>query len=172
MFDQVGGLPGNRIGKIELSGGRATVEVPGGWETRVAKALDGASLGGRTIRAWAGPGEGHKTTVHEDHFRTLSELLELERETEARRALERSRRLSPAEAERTGDTLVDLVIIDEEAGLGGRYILSLAKRRRTPLPWTRLDSGSPVVLSPEGVDAKLPLRASSASDETARFRSP
>mgnify|MGYP001324582844 CR=1 FL=1 len=159
IFDQVGGLPGKRIGKIELGGGRATVEVPSGWEGRVAKALDGTSLAGRTIRAWAGAAEGHGTPEkHDVHFRRLMELLELERETEAGRALERSRRLSPVDAERTGEALVDLAIVDEEAGLGGRYILTLAKRRRIPLPWTRLDAGSPIVLSPDGVDSKLALR--------------
>ena len=70
-------------------------------------------------------------------------------EREAQEATERSRRLSPADAERTGTSLVDLVITDEETGLGGRYLLQLAKRNRSPLPWTRLDVGSPVVLSPD-----------------------
>ena len=130
IFDQVGGLPGKRIGKIELSAGRATVEVPSGWEGRVAKALDGTSLAGRTIRAWAGVADAHGTPeTHDDHFRRLIELLEIERETEAGRALERGRRLSPADAERTGNALVDLTIVDEEAGLGGRYLLTLAKRQ-------------------------------------------
>jgi len=155
IFAQMGGLPGKRIGKIELGGGRATVEVPSGWEGRIAKALDGASLAGRTIRAWAGADKTRGAReAHDDHFRRLIELLELERETEARRAVERGRRLSPVDAERTGDTLVDLAIVDEEAGLGGRYILTLAKRRRTPLPWTRLDAGSPIVLSPDGPEPK------------------
>ena len=36
LFDEVGGLAGSRVGKIELSGGRATVEVPSGWEERLA----------------------------------------------------------------------------------------------------------------------------------------
>ncbi|MGH7139001.1 MAG: IGHMBP2 family helicase, partial [Pirellulales bacterium] len=44
--------------------------------------------------------------------------------------------------------LVDLAIVDEDAGLGGRYIVRFAKRGRSELPWTRLDVGSPVLLSP------------------------
>jgi superfamily I DNA and/or RNA helicase len=76
-------------------------------------------------------------------------LLELESAAEAERALERGRRLSPAAAERTGNSLVDLAITDEDTGLGGRTILTLVKRNRTlALPWNRLGPGSPVVLSP------------------------
>ncbi len=84
----------------------------------------------------------------EDHFSRLRRLLELESDAEAARILERSRRLTPAEAEESGNSLVDLAIADEDAGLGGRYLVRLVKRRRTPLPWTRLDVGSPVILSP------------------------
>ncbi|MDZ4780775.1 MAG: AAA domain-containing protein [Planctomycetia bacterium] len=84
----------------------------------------------------------------EDHFSRLRRLLELESDAEAARILERSRRLTPAEAEESGNSLVDLVIADEDAGLGGRYLVRLVKRRRSPLPWTRLDVGSPVILSP------------------------
>ena len=77
-----------------------------------------------------------------DHFTRLRRLLEMESDAEAARLLERSRRLTPAEAEERGNTLVDLAIVEEDAGMGGRYLVRLVKRRRTPLPWTRLDVGS------------------------------
>jgi ATP-dependent RNA/DNA helicase IGHMBP2 len=83
-----------------------------------------------------------------DHFSRLRRLLELESDAEAQRLLERSRRLTPAEAEERGNTLVDLAVVEEDAGMGGRYLIRLMKRRRSPLPWTRLDVGSPVVMSP------------------------
>jgi ATP-dependent RNA/DNA helicase IGHMBP2 len=158
LFDEVGGLNGKRVGRIELAGGRATLEVPSGWEARLAKALDGALLHGRRIRAWTGDAPAASSTPDEDHFARLARLLELERQAEAQRATERGRRLSPADAERTGNTLVDLVIDDEEAGLGGRYLLTLVKRKRSPLPWTRLAVGSPVVLSPADASATIALR--------------
>ncbi|HVX11582.1 MAG TPA: AAA domain-containing protein [Pirellulales bacterium] len=84
----------------------------------------------------------------EDHFGHLARLLDLENRAEAQRAVERSRRLKPAEAEKSGTALVDLVIVDEDAGLGGRYLIRFAKRSRGELPWTRLGVGSPVLLSP------------------------
>ena len=84
-----------------------------------------------------------------DHFERLTRLLELESRTEALEAAERTRLLSAADAERTGTTLVGLVIADEDTGLGGRHLLQLTKRNRAPLPWTRLGVGSPVVLSPD-----------------------
>ena len=86
----------------------------------------------------------------DDHFRRLTALLELESEAQARQTLERMRRLSAAEAERGGDCLLDLVVRDEAAGLGGRFVLTLAKRGGARLPWTRLQPGSPVLLSLQG----------------------
>ena len=53
---------------------------------------------------------------------------------------------------------MDLVVVDEEAGLGGRYLVHLGRRGRGPLPWTRLGVGSPVVLSPHAAKAEQPHR--------------
>jgi ATP-dependent RNA/DNA helicase IGHMBP2 len=157
LLDRLGGLDGKRVGQIELIGDRATVEVPGGWEARLAQALDGAPLKGRKIRAWAEAPSG-TASLGDEHFARLIRLSELEREAEADRARERAARVTRADAERGGDSLVDLVVVDEEAGLGGRYVLTLVKRQRTALPWTRLDAGSPVILSADAGDQKLALR--------------
>lgn len=87
----------------------------------------------------------------EDHFQRFIRLLELEAVAEARQARERSGRLSAGEAERAGTALVDLAIVDESSGLGGRCLLTLVKRNRSlSLPWTRLQVGSPVLLSCQG----------------------
>jgi ATP-dependent RNA/DNA helicase IGHMBP2 len=99
--------------------------------------------------------ESTKTRKHEkeigasdEHFQRLARLLTLESQEEAQRILQGANQLSAAEAERTGESLVGLVVIDETSGLGGRYILTLAKRNRTlPLPWNRLEPGAPVLLS-------------------------
>jgi ATP-dependent RNA/DNA helicase IGHMBP2 len=90
-----------------------------------------------------------------DHFQRLAELLELESQAEGRQILERVRRLRPGEAEQSGDCLLDLVSRDEYAGLGGRSLLTLGKRdSNQPLPWTRLQAGTPVLLSPQGGGAE------------------
>lgn len=85
-----------------------------------------------------------------DHFQRLAELLELEARAEADQALSRIRRMTPEEAERSGNTLVNLVGIEETSGLGGRCLLTLARRDRSALPWTRLATGSPVLLTAQG----------------------
>ncbi len=158
LLDTTGGLSGQRVGKIEIGGGRAIVEVPTGWEDRLARALDGVTLHGRRIVAFAGSdSEIGSSGGTEDHLQRLVGLLELEREAESQRAIELARRLSPSEAESAGLALVELTILDEEAGLGGRYLVTLAKRSRSRLPWTRLNVGSPVVLTARR-DSRIAVR--------------
>ena len=90
------------------------------------------------------------TTINA-HFQRLIRLLELEAEAEKQEALRDMQRRSPAAAETSGSTLIHLVIREEEAGLGGRSLLTLGKRNQTlDLPWTRLGTGTPVILSEEG----------------------
>lgn len=148
LVDTVGGLDRRRIGRIELRGNEATVEVPEGWQSRLAKALDGQVLGDRRVRAWAELAP-NAAPDGDQHFRRLARLLDLESQAEADEAVQRGRRSSLAAAEQSGTSLGDLVILEEDTGLGGRYLLEMVKRSRTPLPWTRLATGSPVVLSPQ-----------------------
>ncbi|MCE5269230.1 MAG: AAA family ATPase, partial [Planctomycetaceae bacterium] len=146
LLDEAG-LDRRRVGRIELHGAEAVVEIPDGWESRLVKALDGRPFGDRRIRAWtSAPASSGRNG--EDHLSRLARLLELESRAEAQRAAEQARRLKPAEAEQSGNTLLDLVVVDEEAGLGGRYLVHLGRRGRDLLPWTRLGVGSPIVLSP------------------------
>jgi ATP-dependent RNA/DNA helicase IGHMBP2 len=154
----VGQLDRHRIGRIDLRAGTAVVEVPDDWAGRLVKALDGRPLRERRVRVWAqSPPDSRDPRGH--HFERLARLLEVESRAEAQAAAQRSRQLSPAEAERTGTSLVDLVIADDQTGLGGRYLLQLVKRNRAPLPWTRLDVGSPVLLSPQTAKGATGYRA-------------
>jgi ATP-dependent RNA/DNA helicase IGHMBP2 len=156
FLDRVGGLDRRRVGRIELRGAAAIIEVPDGWEARLLKALDGQTFGDRRVRARVTA--EHAAAGPEDHFGRLLRLLDLESREEAQRAAQQMRRLAPAEAEKTGNCLIDLVVADENAGLGGRYIVQLIRRSRSPLPWTRLDVGSPVVLSPHKERVQLSYR--------------
>lgn len=90
-----------------------------------------------------------------NHFQRLTRLLELEAEAEKQEALREMQRKSPAAAEAAGGALTGLVIREEDAGLGGRILLTFAKRNQTlSLPWTRLGPGAPVILSEEGASAE------------------
>ena len=145
-----GGIGRSRVGRIDLQGTSATVEVPAGWDLRLAKALDGAALKDRRVHVWATGGDTAPASVTE-HFRRLARLLELESQAEAQEALEMAQRLTPADAEAAGTSLVDLAISEEASGLGGRCLLTLVKRNRSlALPWTRLQVGTPVLLAPQG----------------------
>ena len=147
FLDRLGGLDRKRVGRIEFRGPAAVVEVPDGWEARLLKALDGQMFGDRRVRVRTTADRRHRSGP-EDHFARMGRLLDLESRAEAQRVAQQARKLSPAEAEKTGNSLLDLVVVDENAGLGGRFIVQLLRRTRGQLPWTRLDSGSPVVLSP------------------------
>lgn len=88
--------------------------------------------------------------LEDEHLSRLEALLELEARAEAERAKARAERLSPADAERVGISLVDLVVEDAYGGLGGLYVLKLKKRTvGRALPWTRIGAGDPVVLTRE-----------------------
>ena len=85
--------------------------------------------------------------VHFDNFRSW---LDLEGKAEQQRMESRRNRLTPAEAERNGSTLLNMVITSHTTGLGGRYLLTLQKRHAPErLPWHRFRVGSPVSLSSE-----------------------
>ncbi len=87
----------------------------------------------------------------EEHFTRLSRLLDLEAEAEKLETLRELERRTPAEAEALGNSLINLVIRDEDAGSGGRILLTFGKRNQNlSLPWNRLRTGSPVILSEEG----------------------
>ena len=85
-----------------------------------------------------------------EYFGNLSLLLDLEAEAEKIEAVRERTKLSPAEAEATGFSIINLVIKEEGYGLGGHFLLGFGKRNETlPLPWTRLGVGSPVIVSEE-----------------------
>jgi len=141
-----GSIDGKKIGRIEIRGTTAVVEIPDGCEATMVKALDGASLQQRRLRAWSAGG----AAIEGDHFQRLARLLDLEAQAEEKQARARLERLTPSEAERMGDCLIDLVIADESSGLGGRCLLTLVKRNRAAsLPWTRLQVGAPVLVTAE-----------------------
>ena len=157
FLDRVGGLDRKRVGRIEFRGPAAVVEVPDGWQARLLKALDGQRFGDRRVRARIAA-DHSAVSAPGDHFARLARLLDLESRAEAQRVAQQAKKLSPADAEKTGNSLIDLVVADENAGLGGRTIIELIRRTRGALPWTRLDVGSPVVLSPHKDRAELSYR--------------
>lgn len=82
------------------------------------------------------------------HFSSMLRWLEMEGEAERERLAQRRKAQSSDTAERSGETLLDLVMRTHTTGLGGRYLITLAKRRSPDrLPWNRFKVGSPVLLS-------------------------
>ncbi len=141
-----GGLRREQVGRIDLQGATVVIEVPDGSDARAVKALDGTSFKERRLRAWCtgsvAPADAN------DHFQRLARLLDLESRAEAEQILANA--AQPA-AERSGDCLVGLVVAEEASGLGGRFILTLARRNRAlALPWNRMEPGAPVLLSAVG----------------------
>jgi superfamily I DNA and/or RNA helicase len=148
LLEQVGQLDRNAIGVIELQGRRATVEVPADHLPRLVRTLDGTSIGDQHIRASSASSASALGHQEPDHFRRMQRLLDLEGRAETEQTLSRLRRVSGPEAEMSGESLIGLVIRDEQDGLGGRTLLTLSKKDLTrELPWSRLSVGTPVLLS-------------------------
>ncbi|MCA9179196.1 MAG: AAA family ATPase, partial [Planctomycetales bacterium] len=147
LLIQVGKVDKRLIGRVELRGRAAAVEVPARLADRLAAAIDGATLLNQKLRAWCERAPAASTADgQEDHFERLRRLLDLESRAEDQRALQLLKQLSPEEAQRTGRSLFNLKVVDEQSGLGGRTILRL-EPPAPPLPWHRLAVGTPVVLS-------------------------
>ncbi len=87
----------------------------------------------------------------DEHFHNLERLIQLEAEAEKQEELRAMQRHLPAGAEASGSSLLNLVIRDQDAGFGGAILLTLGKRNQNlALPWTRLGTGTPVLLTEEG----------------------
>ena len=93
------------------------------------------------------------------HFVQLRHLLDLESRAEAARLAERTQRRSGKEAERRGEELTEMALVDEEPALGGRVQLTFSKRnQQLELPWNRLNVGAPVLIVEEGAGGSLGWR--------------
>lgn len=84
----------------------------------------------------------------ESHFVQMIEWLAMEAEAERERLEQRIRDQASANAEASGETLLNLVIRDHRPVLGDRVELRLERKTAgAPLPWHRLRPGAPVILS-------------------------
>ncbi len=157
LLTKTGGIARQHVGTIELRGATAAVEVPERWQLRLVQSLQGANLRGRRLRVWtdgAPAGGASRPAGVDEFFNRLLRLMEVEAQAEAEQAALARERLTPAQAESAGNALVDLAVDDISAGLGGRLLVTLLKRNRTlELPWTRIGTGSPVLLSLHGGNA-------------------
>ncbi len=84
----------------------------------------------------------------DEHFVCMMEWLALESQAEVERMAERRQRRNAHDAEKSGETILDLAIKDHKQGLGGRFLVTFGRRNQErPMPWHRLRVGSPVVVT-------------------------
>lgn len=87
--------------------------------------------------------------IIEKHFVDMAEWLAMESKAEIARMEERRKLQRTEDAEKTGETILDLVITDYVHGLGGHQLVTFQRRNQTlRMPWHRLRVGTPVVVSP------------------------
>ena len=139
LLIEEGRLNKERIGKIDLNDGLATVEVADGWAARLVRALDGYQVETRHVRVW----QKVEGTSH-PHFAQLRRWLALEAKAEQDQAKKESQKQSD-------HSLTRLVLRSEEVGMGERMMVTLAPRNeQARLPFNRLGTGSPILLTEEG----------------------
>jgi len=91
----------------------------------------------------------------EKHFVDMAEWLAMESAAEIKRMEERRRIQNTGDAEKSGETILDVVVTDEVRGLGGHQLVTFQRRNETlRMPWHRLRVGAPVVVSPFQRDGK------------------
>ena len=78
----------------------------------------------------------------------MVQWLAMESAAEIEQMAERRKRLRSGDPERTGETIIDLAVVDHRPGVGGRALISFARRNKNkPMPWHRLRTGAPVIVS-------------------------
>jgi ATP-dependent RNA/DNA helicase IGHMBP2 len=166
LLETVGRIQSRDVGRIELRGRGALVSLSRELAARAIELLDGAVFDDRVLaadlRAPGGSAQQKKRSTSDpvaDHFENLLELLEIETQAAARRTIDDMRQIDPKTAERYGQTLVGLVLAEENVGLGGRILLSFRKvEEGKRLPWTRLSVGTPVLVTDEAARDARPQR--------------
>src|SRR6218665_2344114 len=88
-------------------------------------------------------------------FDSLGRLLSLEREAERARMEALAEGLSLQQRAEQGLTFLDLESLEEEVGLGGRVLVTLARKDRARFP-ARLDNGDQVAVYPPPAFARSP----------------
>lgn len=140
LLIEEGGLKKDRIGRIDLNGSLATVEVPDGRAARLVRVLDGCAVETRRIHVWQKAyGESHP------HFAQLRRWMVMEAKAEQ----EQFDKNIQSEHQ-----LTRLVIRSEAMGVGERMLVKLSPRNeQATLPFSRLSTGSPVLLAEEGMSS-------------------
>ena len=86
-------------------------------------------------------------TTHDAYFSQLQRWMTMEGEAERQRMAHRRLVQNSGDAERSGESIVNLQLADHRTGLAGRLLLDLVKVGAERLPLNRLKVGSPVILS-------------------------
>lgn len=141
LLIEVGQLDKSDIGKIDLLGSIASVEINTTRLNKLISRLNAHQLNGRLLTVYA------QTDMNElpTHFAQQLQWLRQEAAAEEKQFQQ--------EAAEQDSRLNHLRIQQEEVGLGGRIVIRLASRTdRQPLPYTNLSTGTPVFLLEEATD--------------------
>ncbi len=93
----------------------------------------------------------HAEQNTEDYFQRLIRMINLEAEAEKEEILKTHLRAELSSAESSGNSITHLTIREQNLGLAGRILNTFGKRNQNlSLPWSRIGSGSPVILTEEG----------------------
>ena len=147
LLIEQGKLDKPAIGKIMVNGGMATAEIEPSATDRLLKRLDGLSFDGNHLHAWQQLDDKQLGTYFVNQLRWL----ELEAKAEQDRF--------SAEKKDLENSLSNLVIKSEDVTLAGRIVMRLSpKNEQQRLPWSKLSTGTPIILSSNDAPAEQTQR--------------
>ncbi len=91
-------------------------------------------------------------------FDHLAELLELERSFQNRERAQAKEQLTLAQQQAEGLCVLDVEVVDESVGLGGRFLLAMERYDRAPIP-VRLFPGDLIQILPRRAENEQPARS-------------
>ncbi|HLV10294.1 MAG TPA: IGHMBP2 family helicase, partial [Halanaerobiales bacterium] len=147
-FTNLARIDASCIGRIEIKGDRAFVDIDEEVAKRVVDIMKDEQIGGVNVRVYPENPEKLLNKQVYDYLQKYRKLVELERKEEMERHLSEIKRLSGREREEKGRAILHLRGRDQGEGYAGKHLIKFLRQRQgESLPDNEIQVGDLVMLS-------------------------